>query len=180
MKRAAAPLFGLAAYVIGSLAFAGAAAAITPEECILYARAFAAARTAKTLPGTSPALSRQAIQDRAYAACIEGTASPSDTASGEDFLRVPAEPVPPVKAAAVPPPPQPVRAKPIVTVPKATAYAEPENRSAARASRAIAEVAAASPGEQALSVAEVEVCVPGASRTRFWRGLMFTTGGQGC
>jgi hypothetical protein len=156
------------------------ASAETPAQCILYAREYAIAAVVPAPPGSTPAHSRQSIQDAAYARCLSLGLSalvPPGTAVEEKPL-VEAAPrkvvVPKVVVKA------PRRLEQAVRVPRVAAFTEAEPRPATGSVLAIAEIfgGGAEPSAS-LGLPVAPSCDRGSSRTRFWRGLMSPVSG-GC
>ena len=162
---------------LGSLFAVSSASAETPAQCILYAREYAIAAVVPAPPGSTPAHSRQSIQDAAYARCLSYGVSalvpPGTAVEGKPLLEA-APPKPIVKAAS--------RRQPTVRVSKVTAFAESDAKpSGGRSSRAIAQIfgGGAEPAES-VGLPIAASCDRGSSRTRFWRGLMSPSTAGGC
>jgi hypothetical protein len=163
-----ASFVGIGIVAAGTLAFTWGAAAVSPDECILYARAFAIANTAKAVPGTTATRSRQEIQDEAYATCLGAATSPTEP----DFQF-------PSVGDTLPADPLVGKAR----IPEVSAYTEaPARASSRRAVRAISSAINQVPvgRPEPMSAIEPASCPPTAGTTRFWRGLMFPATGQNC
>lgn len=166
----------IASLVALSSVFAvSAASAETPAQCILYAREYAIAAVVPAPPGSTPAHSRQSIQDAAYARCLSLGLSalvPPGTAL-EDKPLVEAAPRKVVVKA-------PRRLEQTVRVPRAAAFAETESKPTSGSVLAITEIFGRGAEPSAtLGLPVAPSCDGGSSRTRFWRGLMSPVSG-GC
>lgn len=184
MKTIIASLLTLGSVVVLYFAWvATASAAESPARCILYAREYAIAAVAPAPPGSTPAKSRQSIQDAAYARCMNlgvsalvppGTATENDPSLEAQPPKIVVKALPRrvVKA------PRPRRAAPVASV---SAFVEGDRPSSRGPFQAIAEVfgGAQEPrGSMLMPVAPSCGDTPG--RTRFWRGLMAPSAGGGC
>lgn len=188
MKATLGSLVGLAIFSFGYLGLANSAAALTPAECTLYARAFAADKTVKAPPGTTASRSRQEIQDEAYARCREVSAA-RDVAPRK--VAVPKRIAKPVMKVAkakvakarVAKDPKVVRiaaAPRVPKVPRVMAYAPGEPTRNTPAVRAISSVMLGDGPAPATTGPKVaSACVPGR-RAVFWRGLMTPNLGGSC
>jgi hypothetical protein len=156
------------------------ACAETPAQCILYAREYAIAAVVPAPPGSTPAHSRQSIQDAAYARCLSLGVSalvPPGTVL-EDKPLVEAAP-PKVVVPKVVVIKAPRRLEQTVRVPRVAAFTEAEPRPATGSVLAIAEIFGGGAAPSASLGLPVAPSCDGSSRTRFWRGLMSPVSG-GC
>lgn len=160
---------------LGSIFVVSAASAETPARCILYAREYAIAAVVPAPPGSTPAHSRQSIQDAAYARCLSLGVSalvPPGTAL-EDKPLVDVTPAKIVVKA-------PRRVERIARVPRVAAFTEGEPKpTMAGPSLAIAEIFGGGAAPSASLGLPLAPSCDGSSRTRFWRGLMSPVSG-GC
>jgi hypothetical protein len=159
---------------LSSVLAVSCASAETPAQCILYAREYAIAAVVPAPPGSTPAHSRQSIQDAAYARCLSLGVSalvPPGTVVEDKPLVEAAPPKVIVKA--------PRRVETAVHVPRVAAFTETESRPASGSVLAIAEIFGGGAAPSASLGLPVAPSCDGSSRTRFWRGLMSPVSG-GC
>lgn len=182
MKTIIASLLTLCSVVALCFAWEVTASAESPARCILYAREYAIAAVAPAPPGSTPAKSRQSIQDAAYARCMNLGVSalvPPGTATQND----PSLEAQPSKTVVKAPPrlvvkaPRPRHAAPVVSV---SAFAEGD-RPSSGSFQAIAEVfGEAQEPRGSMLTAPAPSCGDTRARSRFWRGLMAPSTGGGC
>jgi hypothetical protein len=180
MKTIIASRLTLASAVALSVAFGGTASAESAARCILYAREYAIAAVAPAPPGSTPAKSRQSIQDAAYARCMNLGVSalvPPGTATQND----PSLEAQPPKTVVKAPPRLVVKApRPRRVAPPASVSAFVEGDRPSRGSfQAIADVfGAAQEPRGSMLTPPAPSCGDTRGRSRFWRGLMApSTGG---
>ena len=183
MKTIIASLLTLASAVALSVAFGGTASAESAARCILYAREYAIAAVAPAPPGSTPAKSRQSIQDAAYARCMNLGVSalvPPGTATQND----PSLEAQPSKTVVKAPPRLVVKAPRLRRVAPAasvSAFVEGDRPSSRGSFQAIAELfgeAQEPRGSMLMPVAPP--CEGTRGTNRFWRGLMAPSTGGGC
>jgi hypothetical protein len=160
-----------------------ASAAESPARCILYAREYAIAAVAPAPPGSTPAKSRQSIQDAAYARCMNlgvsalvppGTATENDPSIEAETPKTVVK-APPRRVAKAP------RQRRVAPVASVSAFVEGDRPASGGPFQAIAEVFGGpqEPRGSLVISATPSSCGETRGRTRFWRGLMSPSAG-GC